>query len=200
MFPIHKILHLWDKLMLGDHSYPLFIGIAILKQLKATLLSSGFNECILLFSDLPDIVMESCVVASQKMYLSTPKSVTHRKHVIRKDSDVTPLDIDCVELTDLQKELCPRISANDLILLVSEGTDTAVVIDLRSKSEFRKSHIYKSINVPFTSVLLGDTRLEALNVPDLEKSLTNKVVIVVSNLHENAVLVKIYLILYVGKY
>lgn len=69
--------------MLGDNSYPLYIGISILKQLKSTLLASGFNECILLFSDLPDIVMENCVVESQKMYESTPKSVAHRFHVIR---------------------------------------------------------------------------------------------------------------------
>ena len=85
VFPLHKILHLWDKLILGDSSYPLFIGIAILKQLKATLMESGFNECILLFSDLPDIVMETCVTDSQEMYEKTPKSVCHRKHVYRTD-------------------------------------------------------------------------------------------------------------------
>lgn len=85
VFPLHKILHLWDKLILGDSSFPLFIGIAVLKQLKATLLESGFNECILLFSDLPDIDMETCVNDSQKMYEKTPKSVCHRKHVLRTD-------------------------------------------------------------------------------------------------------------------
>lgn len=85
VFPLHKILHLWDKLILGDSSYPLFIGIAILKQLKTTLMESGFNECILLFSDLPDIVMETCVADSQKMYEKTPKSVCHRKHVLRTE-------------------------------------------------------------------------------------------------------------------
>lgn len=53
VFPLHKIFHLWDRLLLGDASYPLFVGLAILQQLRDTLLSSGFNECILLFSDLP---------------------------------------------------------------------------------------------------------------------------------------------------
>lgn len=53
VFPLHKIFHLWDKLLLGDSSYPLFVGLAVLQQLRDTLLSSGFNECILLFSDLP---------------------------------------------------------------------------------------------------------------------------------------------------
>lgn len=84
VFPLHKIIHLWDKLLLGDNSYPLFVGISILQQLKTTLLSSCFNDCILLFSDLPDIVMETCVVESQKMYQCTPKSVTYRKHVLRE--------------------------------------------------------------------------------------------------------------------
>lgn len=47
-------------------------------------MDSCFNDCILLFSDLPDIVIETCVVESQKMYLSTPQSVTFRKHVLRE--------------------------------------------------------------------------------------------------------------------
>lgn len=47
-------------------------------------MDSCFNDCILLFSDLPDIVIETCVVESQKMYLSTPKSITYRKHVLRE--------------------------------------------------------------------------------------------------------------------
>lgn len=84
VFPLHKIIHLWDKLLLGDSSYPLFTGISILQQLKTTLMDSCFNDCILLFSDLPDIVIETCVVESQKMYLSTPKSITFRKHVLRE--------------------------------------------------------------------------------------------------------------------
>lgn len=84
VFPLYKIIHLWDKLILGDNSFPLFIGISVLQQLKATLLASGFNECILLFSDLPDIVMETCVIESQKMYTTTPKSVAYRKHVLHE--------------------------------------------------------------------------------------------------------------------
>lgn len=81
---MHKIIHLWDKLILGDNSYPLLIGISILQQLKTTLLESCFNECILLFSDLPDIVMETCVIESEKMYQSTPKSITYRKHCLHE--------------------------------------------------------------------------------------------------------------------
>ena len=53
VFPLHKIFHLWDTLLLGNSSFPLCIGVAILQQLRENLLSYGFNECILLFSDMP---------------------------------------------------------------------------------------------------------------------------------------------------
>lgn len=134
--------------------------------------------------------METCVVEAQKMYLNgTPKSICHRKYVMRDPESVTALDIDEITLKELQQETCPRISASDLIRLVSEGDDKAVVIDLRNKSDFRRSHIYSSINIPFSSISLSDQRLEALGVPNLEKKMSEKIVILVNNLHENAVLV-----------
>ncbi|KAH8395997.1 hypothetical protein KR222_001117 [Zaprionus bogoriensis] len=190
VFPLHKILHLWDKLMLGDSSYPLFIGIAILKQLKSTLLSSGFNECILLFSDLPDIVMESCVIESQKMYECTPKSITHRQHALRSTHHAPhPLDIGTaeVELKHLQLEQCPRISAKDVHQLLVHAPDQLALIDLRSVVEYGRVHVPDSINIPFATVLLGEQRLEALNVPHLEAHLRGRIVVCVSNIHEQAV-------------
>ncbi|XP_030379120.1 TBC domain-containing protein kinase-like protein [Scaptodrosophila lebanonensis] len=188
VFPLHKILHLWDKLMLGDSSYPLFIGIAILKQLKSTLLTSGFNECILLFSDLPDIVMETCVIESQKMYESTPKSITHRKHALRQQPPQTlDIGIDDVELKHLLAEQCPRISAKDVLHLVQHAPGELALIDLRSVVEFARVQVPHSINIPFATVLLGEQRLDALNVPQLEMQLRGRVVVCVSNIHQHAV-------------
>lgn len=128
-------MHLWDKLILGDNSYPLYIGISVLMQLKTTLLQSGFNECILLFSDLPDIVMETCVIESQRMYLCTPKSISFRKYVLRVDKKLDPLDINNIELSELQNEVCPRISANDLLELILHEPERVAVIDLRNNLE-----------------------------------------------------------------
>ncbi|PNF39774.1 TBC domain-containing protein kinase-like protein, partial [Cryptotermes secundus] len=85
VFPLHKILHLWDKLLLGDASFPLYVGLAVLQQLRDTLLASGFNECILLFSDLPEIDMERCVTDSIELYCSTPRSVTYRQHELQPE-------------------------------------------------------------------------------------------------------------------
>lgn len=64
VFPLHKILHLWDALLVMDGSLALYMGVAILRQLRDTLLASGFNECILLFSDLPEVDIEQCVLVS----------------------------------------------------------------------------------------------------------------------------------------
>ena len=50
---MNKIYHIWDTLLLGNCSFPLFVGLAILHQLRADLLSYSFNDCILTFSDLP---------------------------------------------------------------------------------------------------------------------------------------------------
>ena len=38
---------------MGASSFPLCVGVAILQQLRGDLLSFGFNECILMFSDMP---------------------------------------------------------------------------------------------------------------------------------------------------
>uniref|UniRef100_T1GJ66 Rab-GAP TBC domain-containing protein n=1 Tax=Megaselia scalaris TaxID=36166 RepID=T1GJ66_MEGSC len=188
VFPLHKILHLWDKLMLGDNSYPLFIGISILKQLKPTLLSSGFNECILLFSDLPDIVMENCVLESQEMYETTPKSLSHREHILREEKP-GEWDISDVTLEQIQTELCPRISANDFAELLRYSPEKLCSVDLRGALEFSRLYIEGSINIPFTSVSLSEKNLDALGIPDLNQILEGRIVVVYSNLHENCILV-----------
>jgi len=46
-------------LLLGGSSFPLCIGVAILTQLKSLLLKADFNECILLFSELPGLLFLS---------------------------------------------------------------------------------------------------------------------------------------------
>ncbi|GBP75389.1 TBC domain-containing protein kinase-like protein [Eumeta japonica] len=92
VFPLHKIVHLWDALLVEGPSLPLFMGVGILRQLRDTLLASGFNECILLFSDLPEIDIGECV----------------------KDMVEIPLDV-------LFTEICPRISINDLLSIVRQN-------------------------------------------------------------------------------
>ncbi|KAK1345679.1 hypothetical protein QTO34_008143 [Cnephaeus nilssonii] len=134
VFPLHKIFHLWDTLLLGNSSFPFCIGVAILQQLRDRLLANGFNECILLFSDLPEIDIERCVRESINLFCWTPKSATYRQHaqlpkptsdnntVIKcpyikmcTKSPFTGISRESIPLNDLKSEVSPRISAEDLI-------------------------------------------------------------------------------------
>ncbi|XP_034043871.1 TBC domain-containing protein kinase-like protein [Thalassophryne amazonica] len=135
VFPLHKIFHLWDTLLLGNSYFPFCIGVAILQQLRDRLLANGFNECILLFSDLPEIDIQRCVRESITVFRWTPKSTTYRQHAQTQraagDNGIgtsvtfystdyphipkTDLSREPLTLCDLKAEVSPRISAEDLI-------------------------------------------------------------------------------------
>ncbi|XP_064191246.1 TBC domain-containing protein kinase-like protein [Anguilla rostrata] len=136
VFPLHKIFHLWDTLVLGNSSFPFCIGVAILQQLRDRLLANGFNECILLFSDLPEIDIEGCVHESINLFCWTPKSATYRQHAqppktpsdnngFSKASSCFSPDFqdlpksdwsrEPLKLSDLKGEVSPRISVEDFI-------------------------------------------------------------------------------------
>lgn len=157
VFPLHKIVHLWDTLLLGNSSFPLCIGVAILHQLRDQLLAFGFNDCILLFSDMPEIDIERCVQDSIKIFCSTPKSTTFRQHArpskrnsrtdIRpnvsyysrdyNEQPVNDLSKDSVTIEELKVDKCPRISAEDLIEL-GELTGPSVTRSPTKKSQNSK--------------------------------------------------------------
>ncbi|XP_033118015.1 TBC domain-containing protein kinase-like protein [Anneissia japonica] len=140
VFPLHKLFHLWDTLLLGNSSFPLCIGVAILQQLRSGLLASGFNECILLFSDMPEVDIERCVKDSIRIFCGIPKSAAYRQHAhpprgVLADSahsqikPVSYYSTDChdvprselsreaMTLQELKSEKSPRISAEDLLEL-----------------------------------------------------------------------------------
>ncbi|KAL4235012.1 hypothetical protein ACF0H5_006650 [Mactra antiquata] len=135
VFPLNKIVHLWDTLLLGNSSFPLYIGVAILKQFHDRLLSFGFNECILLFSDMPVIDLQQCVKDAIQIFCNTPKSATYRQHAKQtpKKNETRPnvsyysrdynekpsneLSMEPLTLDELRSEKCPRISAEDLLEL-----------------------------------------------------------------------------------
>lgn len=72
VLPLHKVLHVWDCLLLGDEKFPLCIGLAILNQLRQDLMEYNFNDCIVAFSDLPEIDIERCIRDASRFYNSTP--------------------------------------------------------------------------------------------------------------------------------
>lgn len=81
VLPLHKILHVWDCLLLGDEKFPLCIGLAILNQLRQELMSFGFNDCIVAFSDLPEIDIERCIRDASHFYNSTPDKLINLSEI-----------------------------------------------------------------------------------------------------------------------
>ena len=161
IFPLQKIFHLWDTLLLGSSAFPLCIGMAILKQLRTILLNSDFNECILLFSELPEINIIRCVSDSIQIFCGTPTSCLYREHSelkINKEQainglmDEFELDMSPIGLEQIRAELCPRISTKDILVLYDVKLSKLILIDIRSLGEFAQGHIFNSRNVPFENL------------------------------------------------
>ncbi|KAK4883180.1 hypothetical protein RN001_006499 [Aquatica leii] len=195
VFPLHKILHLWDKLLLGDSSYPLHVGLSILAQLRDTLLTSGFNECILLFSDLPEVDMEQCVNHSLESYASTPKSITARSHQNEEYEEITLSDIQSISVQQLNKEKCPRICVNDVIALIRNSPNEVIIVDIRNPLQFNRCSVKGSLNIPFSSVKFGDINIENIGTySTVLKNQEKKIVVIVGTEDTNLELFPKYLL------
>ncbi|XP_015119108.1 TBC domain-containing protein kinase-like protein isoform X2 [Diachasma alloeum] len=180
VFPLHKILHLWDKLLLGDSSFPLMVGLAILKQLRDSLLVSGFNECILLFSDLPEIDIELCVKDSMAMYQNTPSSITYRKHQFDQSKASNWHE------PEPGTEKLPRISIKDYIQLFDQSKENShlLTVDIRNSIQFERGAVPNSINIPFTSVQLSHTQIDTLGPQAMVLTETNNKIVVIIGPHD----------------
>jgi hypothetical protein len=81
VFPLEKTYRIWDKILVGPPSLPLFTGIAILKQLRNVFLTTEFNEAIMVLSDsFADVDIEKCLQSAMSMCKVTPPSVLYRVH------------------------------------------------------------------------------------------------------------------------
>ncbi|KAI9017945.1 rab-GTPase-TBC domain-containing protein [Phycomyces nitens] len=155
VFPLDKIYHLWDKLLVGPPSLPLFAGIAILRQIRDVLLGSEFNDCIVLFCEsFPKVDIEKCVQSAMNMCKVTPPSVMRRVHG-PKDSQLNDFgDTNGILRTpawweeplsteEKKQELAPRIDAKDLEKLLPY----TLLLDIRSDQEFARGHFPSAMNV-----------------------------------------------------
>ncbi len=110
VFPLNKIYHLWDTLLLGNPSFPLFAGLSILAHLRTELFAtSDFSECITMFSDLPGTKMSYTMLVntqhSPSLSVSLPLSFS-----------LSPLSL---YLPLLPLSLCLSLSLSPLYLCIS---------------------------------------------------------------------------------
>jgi TBC domain-containing protein kinase-like protein len=154
VFPMYKIFHLWDTLLLGSSAFPLCIGVAILKQLRTILINSDFNECILLFSELPEINIAKCVTDTVKIFSCSPNSCLYRYHSSNDmpEESESDLDMSPISLEELRSQYCPRISGKDVLDSHKKKSLKLLLIDIRPAIEFQLFNIIKSKNIPFENV------------------------------------------------
>ncbi|KAM3725988.1 TBC domain-containing protein kinase-like protein [Dirofilaria immitis] len=144
ILPLHKLFYVWDVLLLSDSSFPLFVGLAIMEQLRAGLITTHFNDAILLFSDLPDLNMERLVQYSVTYYNTVPASCTFRRYAskhVREEYAMTHYTA-----TELNEFCCPRISAADIVRLTEHSS--LLVVDVRPQYEYSRGAIVGSVNLP----------------------------------------------------
>ncbi|VDM75164.1 unnamed protein product [Strongylus vulgaris] len=108
-----------NNFFLKDNS-AIIQGLAILHQLRQTLIEASFNDAILLFSDLPD--------CEEKPPRGLPCSLQH------------------VSYKELKKWHCPRISTEEFAWRVSD--QLIVAIDIRPQIDFGRGCVLRSINYP----------------------------------------------------
>ncbi|KAI8988297.1 rab-GTPase-TBC domain-containing protein [Mycotypha africana] len=159
VFPLDKIYHLWDKFLVGPSSLPLFAGIAILRQIRDTLLSYEFNDCIVLFSDsFPRVDIEKCVQSALSMCKVTPLSIVARMHgpsslesigkSTHDDGEEKNSKIPSTQLwwekpisIEMKKvELAPRLFVTDLLKILAYS----LILDIRPETDY--ANIIKKVN------------------------------------------------------
>ena len=109
-------------------------------------MEAQFNECILLFSDMPAVDIDQVVVGSMEIFTSTPASLTWRQHEAVRD-EPGPLDMSPLPINVLKMEKVGRISGAELLSLLEDKK--TVCVDIRSIEEYKVGTLQSSVNVPF---------------------------------------------------
>ena len=140
------------------------MALAILYQLRDRLLNSEFNDCILLFSDLPTVDIEKCVKDSIQIFCSTPKSLTFRKFGSPPDPSPNQdgsFTLSSITLDEQKAEKVARISGEETLILLGLAKTTVktmarktiksrlLVVDIRSVSDYKLGALPESVNIPF---------------------------------------------------
>jgi TBC domain-containing protein kinase-like protein len=75
VYDLDKVKELWDRLLCGPSKLLPLIAVALLSVQRERLLKMSFNECILFFSNMPDIHVPTCIDWALWMHRITPPSL-----------------------------------------------------------------------------------------------------------------------------
>ena len=185
VFPLEKIFLIWNKLLVNNSSFPLFVGLSILWQLKGNLLSFGFNECILLFSDLPDINIDTCMRDAEYLASITPESGPERQYAIvplNMTNPVPLVDKPRQRLDHIKNNKTFSISGNEMLDLINRGSKSkksCIVIDIRPIEDFQAESILNSVNMPMSTTFNEKGLITNTNVLNTFEKAKKKIKIIV---------------------
>ncbi|KAI9257957.1 hypothetical protein BDA99DRAFT_440985 [Phascolomyces articulosus] len=163
VFALDKVYHLWDKFMVGPPSLPLFVGVAILRQIRDDLLKYEFNGCISLFSEhFPKIDIEKCIQSAMSMCKVTPPSIVSLRPILAhiKDKEVENWWEKPLPIETRKQELAPRIDMSDFPRI----SPYTLVLDIRSDQDY--ASILRKLNRKYHIVVADDSEKQGPEVYD----------------------------------
>ncbi|KRZ53675.1 TBC domain-containing protein kinase-like protein [Trichinella nativa] len=190
VLPLHKLFHVWDVLLLGGNAFPLCIGAAVLCDMEDRLLQCEFNECIILFSDVPEINVENCLKKALEIYQLAPKTLLYQRRLsavfVNGKSNCrldpfsftlqvgTQLGLHLEEMDNDNVAQCPEICAEEMLFLSerkkNDVNNSLIIVDVRDKEDFDHYSIPGSINIPYNSAFEDGNFF----LPSMLKNLLNK--------------------------
>jgi TBC domain-containing protein kinase-like protein len=121
-------------------------------------MEAQFNECILLFSDMPAVDIDNVVSTSMDIFVTTPASLTWREHDSADSvKHAGPLDMAPLPVAVLKAEKVGRISGSDLLNLLETGR--LLCLDVRPAEEHRLGSLAGSSSLPAASAFGPDGEL-----------------------------------------
>ena len=136
LLPLEKTYRLWDTLLIAPESFPLHLAVAVMQHVRKLLLPLDFNGCVLFFSNLPTLDMESVINAASSSFTTTPLTVTA----------IPPPE------TAGAHDMAARVGASDLSNILANG---GIIADARQPALFQRRHIARSVSIHPTRIQHG---------------------------------------------
>jgi TBC domain-containing protein kinase-like protein len=143
VFPLAKIYYLWDHFLTGPAYLYLFVAVSVLQQLRDQLLASDFTNAMLVFSELSEVSLETCIIDSIRNFQITPPSIIDElRHFIAEPQE---LDLNQARFSfhSSRSSIVALVSMYDFLAIQKY----AVIVDTRSLEIFKRGHYPGSICV-----------------------------------------------------
>ncbi|KAL7751146.1 hypothetical protein RI367_003351 [Sorochytrium milnesiophthora] len=177
VLPLHTLYQVWDRVLVAPPSLPLYIGVAILRACRETLLAlPSFDDCVTFFGEFPDVDMEMCVSQAEDLCSMTLPSLEQAQPLATSAPDQLGSWWEAaMPLEQMKQELTPRLSLTDFAQLITQPG--LLVVDCRAPQDFNTVHLVGSFNAQASNI--------ALSAPYLQKhGKTSEYVVVLADNRE----------------